>query len=160
MLIVVMTMMMQALRCFVLVTGAVEVMNSTVGSSITGGAIDQISEHFTITNQQVLVLPISVYLVGYILGPMLWGPASEAYGRRLPLRVAFITFTVFMMACALANSYPSLLVFRLIDGMAASAPIAVVGGVYADLYSDPTARGRLMAYYMAVRVPCRVLPEC
>ncbi|RJE23848.1 transporter [Aspergillus sclerotialis] len=139
----------KALRCFVLVTGAVQVMNSTVGSSITGGAIDQISQEFNITNQEILVLPISVYLIGYILGPMLWGPASEAYGRKLPLRVAFVTFTIFMMACALANSYPSLLVFRLIDGMAASAPIAVVGGVYADLYSDPTARGRLMAYYMA-----------
>ena len=125
-------------------------MNSTVGSSITGGAIEQISQEFNITDQEILVLPISVYLIGYILGPMLWGPASEAYGRKIPLRVAFVTFTIFMMACALAKSYPSLLVFRLIDGMAASAPIAVVGGVYADLYSDPTARGRLMAYYMAV----------
>lgn len=142
---------LQAPRCFVLVAGAAEVINSTVGSSITGGAMDQISEHFNIKDQQTLVLPISVYLIGYILGPMLWGPASEAYGRRHPLRVAFTMFTVFMMACAVANLYPSLLVFRLLDGISVSAPIAVVGGVYADLYSDPTAPGRLMANYMAVR---------
>ncbi|KAI9932119.1 hypothetical protein ASPWEDRAFT_51156 [Aspergillus wentii DTO 134E9] len=139
----------KALRAFILITGAVEVMNSTVGSSLTGGAIKPISREFNITNEQVLVLPISVYLIGYIVGPMLWGPSSEAYGRRYPLLIAFVLFTVFMMACALANSYPSLLVFRLIDGMAASAPISIVGGVYADLYTDPTARGRLMAYYMA-----------
>ena len=145
----------QALRCYVLVTGAVQVMNSTIGSSIPGGATDQIAKEFNITNQEILVLPISVYLIGYILGPMLCGPTSEAYGRKIPLQVAFVLFTIFMMACAVANSYPSLLVFRLIDGMAASAPIAVVGGVYADLYSDPTARGRLMAYYMAV---CTIAP--
>ncbi|OGM46690.1 MFS multidrug transporter [Aspergillus bombycis] len=52
------------------------------------------------------------------------------------------------MASALAKSYPSLLIFRLLDGMAASAPIAIVGGIYADIEADPTARGRLMAYYM------------
>ncbi|KAL9107763.1 MAG: hypothetical protein Q9227_007385 [Pyrenula ochraceoflavens] len=33
--------------------------------------------------------------------------------------------------------------------MAASAPIAVVGGLYADVYHDPRKRGRAMAIFMA-----------
>ncbi|KAE8160719.1 major facilitator superfamily domain-containing protein [Aspergillus tamarii] len=135
-------------KIFVLVTGANEVMNSTVGSSVTGGATKAIAQEFGVTNQQILVLPISMFLVGYILGPLLWGPLSEAMGRRSPLLIAFLLYTVFMMASALAKSYPSLLIFRLLDGMAASAPIAVVGGIYADIEADHTARGRLMAYYM------------
>ncbi|GAB1199125.1 hypothetical protein APSETT444_008470 [Aspergillus pseudonomiae] len=56
------------------------------------------------------------------------------------------------MASALAESYPSLLTLRLLDGMAASAPIAIVGGIYADIEADPTARGRLMAYYMTLQL--------
>ncbi|EAW07300.1 MFS transporter [Aspergillus clavatus NRRL 1] len=133
---------------FVLVTGASEVMNSTIASSVTSGAIDQIVQDFGLNNDAILVLPISMFLIGYILGPLLWGPSSEAYGRRPTLSVAFVLYTVFLMASALAKSYSSLLVFRLIDGMAASAPITVVGGVYADIQAEPTARGRLMAYYM------------
>lgn len=140
-----------------LVTGANEVMNSTVGSSVTGGATKAIAQEFNVTNQQILVLPISMFLVGYILGPLLWGPLSEAQGRRYPLLVAFVLYTVFMMASALAKSYLSLLIFRLLDGMAASAPIAIVGGIYADIEADPTARGRLMAYYMTVNTPSSVV---
>jgi MFS family permease len=127
-----------------------QVMNSTIGSSICSNAIPQIAEEFNITNQQMLVLPISIFLIGYILGPLLWGPSSEYFGRRRPLLIAFIGFMIFTLACAVANSYASLLIFRLLNGMMASSPIATTGGLFADVHDDPTLRGRLMAYFMAV----------
>lgn len=125
-------------------------MNSTIASSICSGAIPQIAAEFNIVNEQALVLPISIFLIGYIVGPLLWGPSSEYFGRRRPLFVAYCGFMIFMLACAVAPSYPSLLVFRLLNGMMASSPIATVGGLFADVENDPTKRGRLMAYYMAV----------
>jgi MFS family permease len=127
-----------------------QVMNSTIGSSICSNAIPQIAEEFNITNQQMLVLPISIFLIGYILGPLVWGPSSEYFGRKKPLLIAFIGFMIFTLACAVANSYASLLIFRLLNGMMASSPIAITGGLFADVHDDPTLRGRLMAYYMAV----------
>jgi len=54
------------------------------------------------------------------------------------------------MACALAPSWTGLLFFRLLCGISASAPIAIVGGVYADIYDDPVSRGLAMAIFMAV----------
>lgn len=125
-------------------------MNSTIGSSICSNAIPQIAEEFNITNQQLLVLPISIFLIGYILGPLVWGPSSEYFGRKRPMLIAFCGFMVFTLACAVSDSYASLLVFRLLNGMMASAPIATTGGLFADVHDDPTQRGRLMAYYMAV----------
>lgn len=62
----------------------------------------------------------------------------------------FILFTIFTMACALAPSFESFLIFRLITGMNASSPIALTGAIYADLYDDPVARGRAVAMFMAV----------
>lgn len=138
---------------YILAVGIMQVINSTMGSSICSGATEFIGKYFNITNQEELVLPVSVFLIGYIFGPLLWGPSSEAYGRKLPLVIGFIMFTIFMMACAVANSFASLLVFRLLDGVAASAPVAVVGGLFADIHNDPTKRGRTMAYYMAVSDP-------
>ncbi|KAF7712691.1 Uncharacterized protein PECH_006676 [Penicillium ucsense] len=136
-------------KLLVLLTGIMQVMNSTVGSSICSNAIPQIAKEFHITNQQMLVLPISIFLIGYIVGPLMWGPGSEYFGRRRPLLIAFIGFMIFTLACAVANSYTSLLVFRLFNGMMASCPIAIVGGLFADVHDDPTLRGRLMAYFMA-----------
>jgi MFS family permease len=134
----------------VLASGVMQVMNSTIGSSICSNAIPQIAEEFDITDETVLVLPISIFLIGYILGPLLWGPSSEYFGRKPPLLIAYCLFMVFTLACAVADSYASLLVFRLFNGMVASAPIATVGGLFADVHDDPTLRGRLMAYFMAV----------
>ncbi|CAG8922792.1 unnamed protein product [Penicillium salamii] len=136
-------------KFFVLASGVMQVMNSTIGSSICSNAIPEIAKEFDITNETILVLPISIFLIGYILGPLLWGPSSEYFGRKPPLLIAYILFMIFTLACAVADSFASLLVFRLFNGMVASAPIATVGGLFADVHDDPTLRGRLMAYYMA-----------
>ena len=63
---------------------------------------------------------------------------------------SFAVFTMFILACAVAPNWPAFLVFRLICGIMASSAIAVVGGLYADVFADPVIRGRAMAIFMAV----------
>ncbi|KAL8975142.1 MAG: hypothetical protein Q9197_000628 [Variospora fuerteventurae] len=136
-------------KIFVLAVGIVSVVNSTFGSSLPSGAIDYLAEYFHVTSQAQLVLPISLFLVGYVFGPIVFAPLSESYGRRIIMVVTFVFFTIFTMACALAPNWPFFLIFRLLCGITASSPIAVVGGVYADIYNDPLIRGRAMAFFMA-----------
>lgn len=101
-------------------------------------------------NEEQLVLPISLFLVGYILGPIFFGPLSETYGRRPVMVLSFVVFTLFTMACALAPNWPALLVFRLLCGINASSAIAAVGGLFADIFGDPVTRGRAVAVFMTV----------
>jgi multidrug resistance protein len=138
----------QKKKVLVMLAGIMTVINSTVGSSLPSGAISFIADYWSVKNQEQLVLPISVFLVGYVVGPLLFGPLSESYGRRPIMLYTFIVYTAFTLGCALAPNWPAFLVFRLICGMMASAPIAVVGGLYADIYQDPRKRGRAMAYFM------------
>ena len=146
-------------KVFVLVAGIISVTNSTLGSSLPSNAIGRIAPHFHVTNEQQLVLPVSLYLVGYVFGPVVFGPLSETYGRRAIMISTFVIFTLFTMACALAPNWPAFLVFRLICGFMASSPITVVGGLYADIFADPVIRGRAMALFMAVsRLSGK--PEC
>ena len=128
--------------------GIISVVNSTFGSSLPSGAIEFISIEFRVVDQAQLVLPISLYLVCYVLGPSLWGPTSESYGRQPLMISSFILYTVFTMSCAVAPTWPALLIFRLLCGICASGPIAIVGGLYADIYDDPVTRGRAMALFM------------
>ncbi|KAI9721233.1 MAG: hypothetical protein M1812_002394 [Candelaria pacifica] len=136
-------------KCIVVVIGMSTVINSTLGSALPSGAMPEIAKHFHITNDQQMVLPISMYLVGYVLGPLLFGPLSETYGRKGIMLSTFFLFTVFTMACALSPNWPALLVFRLIVGINAASPITVVGGLYADIFDDPVTRGRAMVVFMA-----------
>lgn len=129
--------------------GIMSVLNSTLGSSMPSGAIQEIGEYFHVNSDIQLVLPISTFLIGYIVGPIICGPLSEHYGRKIVFLVAFLCYTVFTLATALAPTWPAFLVFRFICGCFASAPIAVLGGLYADIFTKPRSRGVAMACFMA-----------
>ncbi|KAF1986299.1 MFS general substrate transporter [Aulographum hederae CBS 113979] len=130
---------------------ALTVVNSTMASGLAAGG-SVFSSYFHVTDSAELVLPTSMYLVGYFFGPLLFGPLSEQYGRRWVSLIAFALFTIFTMACALAPNWPALIVFRLLVGIPASCPITVVGGVCADIFATSEARGRAMAIFMASTV--------
>jgi len=124
-------------------------MNSTIASSLAAGATGPISDHFNEHDESRLILPTSIYLVGYTCGPMIWGPLSETYGRKWPMNLSFAMFTIFSIASAAAPNYAALVVFRWLVGVGGSCALSVVGGICADVYHDPQARGRSMAYFMA-----------
>lgn len=133
-----------------MVIGIALVLNSTLGSSLPSGASEYLSAYFAVTSAQQLILPNSTYLIGYIFGPPLFSPLSEIYGRRIVMLSTFFGFTIFTMACALAPTWPALLVFRFFTGAFAPAPISVVGGIFADIYNDPVRRGRAVAALIGV----------
>jgi multidrug resistance protein len=93
-------------------------------------------------------LPFHQLLTNPPLGPIFWAPLSEQYGRRHLTLCAFSLFTIFTIACALARSWASFLVFRLFTGIFASAPLAVAAGIFADIFPTPQERGRSMALFM------------
>ena len=57
-------------KMYVVVTGMLMVVNSTMGSAIPSGTITTIERDFHVRDPELLVLPISIYLIGYILGPV------------------------------------------------------------------------------------------
>lgn len=55
-------------KLYVVVTCMVLVLNSTLGSSLPAGATAETAQYFDVTNDELLVLPISVFLIGYVIG--------------------------------------------------------------------------------------------
>jgi len=88
-------------------------------------------------------------MMGYIVGPLFLGPLSEIYGRRPLLLITFGMFVCFTLGTALAPTWYGFLIFRFLAGVTASAPLTVVGGLYADILPSPVWRGRTMAAFSA-----------
>lgn len=126
--------------------------NTVFGSTLPSGAIDFITQDFNVTDPVQFALPISIYLVGYIPGPLLLSPLSEAYGRRVIMVSSFALFTIFTVACALAPNWPSFLFFRLVCGISAFSSIAITVGIFGDIFADPVALDRAFAMYTTVRL--------
>lgn len=77
-------------------------MCSTFASSVFSSASPYISEEFGV-GRQVVVLGISLFIAGYILGPLLWSSLSEQYGRKMTILVPVFIFMCFTAATATAK---------------------------------------------------------
>jgi MFS family permease len=106
------------------------------------------SKEFNVTNNLILVLPGSAYLLGYVFGPMITAPLSEAHGRKMVLLGSFTVYTLATLACGLAPNMTALIIFRWIMGFGASTPLSVVGGTAADLFPDPYDRGKAIGFFV------------
>lgn len=100
--------------------------------------------NITSSFQQALVL--SIFVAAYALGPLLWGPLSELYGRVIIIQVSNAWFLLFNLGCALARSRDQMIAFRFLAGIGGSAPLAIGGGVLADLFFAEQ-RGKAMSVY-------------
>jgi multidrug resistance protein len=137
----------------IVVAGTYFVFNSALGSSLTSGAQNAIADYFHVARSDIrMILPSSLYMAGFAVGPLIFGPLSEFLGRKPVLCVTFATYMIFTIACAVATSLPALLTFRFLCGLGGSAPNAVIGGLFADIYDDPHQRGMAMSCFIFVAI--------
>jgi multidrug resistance protein len=83
----------------------------------------------------VSILGLSLFVIGIALGPMLFGPLSEFYGRRPIYLVAWSMYVIWIIPQTVAKNAATLLVGRFLDGFAGSTFLAVSGGTVGDLFS-------------------------
>ncbi|PWY67154.1 MFS general substrate transporter [Aspergillus heteromorphus CBS 117.55] len=125
------------------------VLNSGISSSLPSNIVPAMMREFHVTGDSEQVLPTAMFLIGYVVGPLVLSPLSETIGRKPVLLWTFTVFVLATLACALAPDWPAMLIFRFICGTMGAAPQTVVGGVYADMFSTPRIRGRVMTFYMS-----------
>lgn len=108
-------------------------------------ASESIAKEFRVSSE-VTTLGLSLYILGFAIGPMLLAPLSEHFGRR-PVYVCswFICF-IFQLPIALAPNIGTILVCRLIAGFGGSAPLTNTGGTISDLFKRNESGG-IMAVY-------------
>lgn len=124
------------------------VLNAVFASSSPSGCIRSISEHFGVSSV-VAGLTITVFLLGYVAGPLMFAPLSEVYGRRWVFYITFMVYMAFNFLCAFAPNFGSLLVGRFLAGTFVSAPLSNGPGVLADVWK-PLERGNAMAGFSAM----------
>ena len=104
-----------------------------LGSSSFAPGVPQLMEEFGSDSSLLSGFVVSVYVLGFAVGPLVIAPMSEMFGR-LPLyHICGTLFAVWTIACALARTLDELIVFRFFAGCFGAAPLALGGGTIADL---------------------------
>ncbi|KAK0747251.1 major facilitator superfamily domain-containing protein [Apiosordaria backusii] len=103
-------------------------------SSILAPGITYLNRDFGNENEIVGAMTVSVYLLGYTVGPLFLAPLSEIYGRRVVLSASNWFFCVWQIGCALAPTIESLIVFRFLAGVGGAGCLTLGAGIIADLF--------------------------
>src|SRR5712671_24471 len=94
-------------------------------------------------------LTLSLYLVSYAIGQVIYGPLSDRYGRIPVLRAALIVYCAASAACALAPDIELLLTARVVQALGSSGAIVLARAIVRDLYSGARA-GRELSLMGAI----------
>jgi len=107
-----------------------------MGSAIYAPSVEGVMERFGV-GSQLASMPLSMYVLAYGIGPMLWSPLSEipAIGRNPPYLLTFGIFVILSVPTALVDNFAGLVVLRFLQGFFGSPCLATGGATLGDLYS-------------------------
>ena len=110
-------------------------LTASFGSSIFSAATRTVANEFGVSTE-VGILGVSLYVLGFAFGPMLWAPLSELYGRKSPLLVSSFGFSIFSIAVAVGKDVQTVFICRFFSGFFGACPLTCVGAVFADMFNN------------------------
>lgn len=120
---------------------------SPLAATMFAPAIQHVMDDFNSTSQVLSSLIVSIYVLGWMLGPLVLAPLSEVHGR-LPIHHCNgLVYVAFTAGCALSPRIEVLVMARFLAGAAGSTPLAVGGGTVSDLV-PVERRGMALSLYM------------
>ncbi|KAI1746382.1 major facilitator superfamily domain-containing protein [Xylaria scruposa] len=122
-------------------------LGATMFAPATQQVMQELKPSATGENGVLASLMVSIYVLGWALGPLVLAPLSESDGRLPVYTVTSVLYIAATVACALAPSIGFLVFFRFVAGSVGSAPLTIGGGTISDLVPVQT-RGLALSLYM------------
>ncbi len=79
-------------------------------------------------NKFEVEMALSIFVLGYAVGPLFFGPLSEVFGRARVLQASNVFYLAWNLGCGFAQNSAEFFVFRFLAGIGGSAPLSVGGG--------------------------------
>ncbi|MFC9220574.1 multidrug effflux MFS transporter [Streptomyces hygroscopicus] len=86
---------------------------------------------------------LTACLIGLAVGQVIAGPLSDRFGRRIPLLLGITAYIAASVLCAISPSLVTLVIARLVQGLAGAVGIVIAQAAGRDVYEG----GALIRYY-------------
>ncbi|KAJ6087296.1 hypothetical protein N7467_006210 [Penicillium canescens] len=119
---------------------------TSLASSMLAPAVQDVMRSLGSDNAELESFVVSIYVIGFAIGPLIVAPMSELYGRAVVYHVTNVIFLGVTIGCALSRNVGMFLAFRFISGCVGVTPLALGGGTIGDLM-PPERMGTAMAVW-------------
>lgn len=97
---------------------------------------------------QIAVLATTLFMLGLALGPFVWSPLNEIFGRKKNLFCGLVGFAVFQIPVAVAETIGTILISRFFQGFFGCSPLIAVVTSLTDLWTS-LDRGLALSMFAA-----------
>ena len=111
-------------------------------------ALPAITEWFK-TSVTATQLTITTSMAGLAIGQLIVGPISDKFGRKLPLTISLIVYTISTIFIFFAQNIQFFIFMRIIQGLASAGSLVISRAVVSDLYKGHQMT-KLFSLMMAV----------
>jgi MFS family permease len=119
-------------------------------------ALPSVLADFGSDSETLAALCISIFVAGYAVGPLVWGPLSELFGRRDINNLTNFVFLLTELGSGAAPSIGFLIVVRFLGGFFSSSRFVLGGAIVNDII-EPKSQGKMMAVLNFGGTFCSVL---
>jgi hypothetical protein len=102
-------------------------------SSAYSGAITKVIAEFG-CSEETATLGTSLFVLGFALGPLIWAPISELYGRQVVFIGTYGALAVLSAGTAACQNIETVLALRFFAGAFGASSLTNAGGVIADMF--------------------------
>jgi len=107
---------------------------------------------------EAVQLSITVFLAGFGLGMLFYGPISDRYGRRTVMLSGIALFALASLACMLATGVEQLIAARFVQSLGGGAASVLARAVVRDVYTPTEAIRKLSHMAMVTAIAPLVAP--
>lgn len=122
-------------------------MASAMGPFVTDfylPALPQLTTVFS-TTSSAIQMSLTLCLIGLAIGQLFIGPISDKYGRKMPLIVSMVIFSLATLCCLLTTNIYIFLACRFLQGLSGAGGIVISKSVASDLHT-----GKELVHFFAV----------
>ncbi len=112
-------------------------------------ALRQIGEALAVADPRDTQLIISSFILGMVVGDLIFGPLSDAVGRKNAIQAGLLIFVAGTLVSMTAASLDQMLLGRIIQGIGLAGPKIASRAMIRDLY-EGRAMARIMSFIFMV----------
>lgn len=101
------------------------------------------------TDEKHIQATLAAYFLGLSLGQLAYGPVADRFGRRIPLLIGLVLFTVASLACAFAPTLEALIVARFVQALGGCAGMVLSRAIVSDT-CDAVGSAKVFSQLMLV----------
>ncbi|KAI5970801.1 hypothetical protein CANMA_000220 [Candida margitis] len=124
---------------------ALAALSLSMGSAMFSEGSAELEQIYHI-GTSVAALATSLFVFGFAAGPVIYGPLSELFGRKLVMVVSCLGYVSFQFGVATAKDLQTIMLCRFFAGFVGAAPLVVAPAVMVDLF-NARIRGSAIAVF-------------